>query len=208
MKYVVIIAVVVVALVVIFRLLGRKPQVAAELESEPYAGPKPLLRQFGDLTPADFQTHPVWVNCHVIDYDEPWYEETDEETFRPWLEATPVDPAETMFLVRASLRLADGTVLSGFITPQHPQEKQGQPDLGLIQPQLFLPSGELVGFWFGRMTPLREQIAELYATLGKTEAEVFPLTFAAEEGLATGIVSGSVPGFCSTGKGNEVKVHK
>ena len=96
----------------------------------------------------------------------------------------------------------------GQIDAEHPQEKQEQPDLGLIQPHLFLPSGKLVGFWFGRMTPPREQIAELYAALGKTEAEVFPLTFAAEEGLATGIVSGSVPGFCSIGEGNEVRIHK
>lgn len=81
-----------------------------------------------------------------------------------------------MFLVRASLRLADGTTLSGFITPQQSQENAGKPDLGLIQPQLFLPSGKRVPFWFGIMTPPKELITEMYASLGKTAAQVFPLT--------------------------------
>ena len=208
MEYVVIIVVVVLAFVVMSRLSSRKRHAEAEPESEVYAGPKPLLRQFGDLTPADFQTYAVWVNCHVIDYNEPWYDDTDEETFRPWLEATPVDPAETMFLVRASLRLADGTEFPGFITPQQPQQNEGQPDLGLIQPQLFLTSGKQVAFWFGVLTPSKGDISGLYASLGKTDAEVFPLTFTAEEGLATGIVSGSMPGFCSSGKGREIKIQK
>jgi hypothetical protein len=45
---------------------------------------KPELRQFGSLTAEDFERIPVWLACHVADYDEPWYDETDEETFRPW----------------------------------------------------------------------------------------------------------------------------
>jgi hypothetical protein len=209
MKYVIIFVVVVFVLVVISRLITRRPDAGAHAAPKtPYAGPKPLLRQFGDLTPKDFETHPVWVNCHVIDYNQPWYDETDEETFRPWLEDIPVDPAETMFLVRASLRLADGTTIPGFITPQSPQDNPGNPDLGLIQPQLFLPSGKRVSFWFGIMSPPKNAISELYAALGKTGEEVFPLTFNAETGLATGIVSGSVLGFCSKGRGDEVKVEK
>ena len=208
MKYVIIGAIVITVLIFFLRLFSRGSDKEANLEVQPYAGPKPLLRQFGDLTTADFETHPVWVNCHVIDYDEPWYEETDEETFRPWLKSTPVDPAETMFLVRSSLMLADGTKLSGFITPQHPQENEGKPDLGLIQPQLFLPTGKRVPFWFGIMTPPKELMADMYASLGKAEPQVFPLAFTAEEGLASGIVSGTVHGFCSRGKGNQVTVHK
>ena len=52
----------------------------------------PTLKQFGDLSPLDFDASPVWVQCHIIDYDEPWYDDTDEETFRPWDRALPVDP--------------------------------------------------------------------------------------------------------------------
>jgi len=50
------------------------------------------LKQAGDLVAANFEAHPVWVSCHVVDYDEPWYDDTDEETFRPWLGALPLDP--------------------------------------------------------------------------------------------------------------------
>src|SRR5260221_9118267 len=42
--------------------------------------PTPLLKQAYDLIPDDLAHHPVWVSCHVVDYDEPWYEETDEAT--------------------------------------------------------------------------------------------------------------------------------
>lgn len=208
MKYLAIGIVIITVLILSLRLLGRGSASETSPEVKPYAGQKPLLRQFGDLTPADFETHPVWVNCHVIDYDEPWYEETDEETFRPWLKSSPVDPAETIFLVRASLRLADGTMLSGFITPQATHMNEGKPDLGLIQPELFLPSGKRFSFWFGVMAPPRALMAELYASLGKTEDQVFPLAFTADETLAAGIVSGSVPGFCSRDMGGQITVHK
>ena len=49
--------------------------------------PKPELKQFADLTPTDFERHPVWIACHAEDYAEPWFNETDEETFRPWMGA-------------------------------------------------------------------------------------------------------------------------
>jgi hypothetical protein len=78
---------------------------------------KPLLKKFSELRLSDFEKYPVWVNCHVIDYEESWYDDTDEETFRPWLEELPVDPGYTMFLVKSTLTLNDGTVFCGFITP-------------------------------------------------------------------------------------------
>ena len=45
---------------------------------------KPELKSSGELSQVDFVRHPVWTNCHVADYDEPWYDDTDEETFRPF----------------------------------------------------------------------------------------------------------------------------
>jgi hypothetical protein len=38
----------------------------------------PELKQFGDLVEADFRRHPVWIQCHIVDYDEPWHDETDD----------------------------------------------------------------------------------------------------------------------------------
>jgi hypothetical protein len=43
--------------------------------------PKPELKQFGDLSHTDFERHPAWVACHAEDFAEPWFNETDEETF-------------------------------------------------------------------------------------------------------------------------------
>jgi hypothetical protein len=43
---------------------------------------RPNLKQFGQLVLDDFVTRPVWASCHSVDYDRPWYNDTDEETFR------------------------------------------------------------------------------------------------------------------------------
>jgi hypothetical protein len=69
------------------------------------------------LTADDFERLPIWLHCHVVDYDEPWYEETDEETFRPWTGPLPVAP-ESHFLVRADFTAADGSRFVGFLTPR------------------------------------------------------------------------------------------
>src|SRR5262245_58094284 len=99
---------------------------------------KPDLKQFGDLSAGDFGKHPVWVSVHGLDSNEPWYDDTDEETFRPWTGKLPVSSEDGMFLVRAKFTLADGRVLEGFVTPQIRSEAL---DLVIIQPQMFLPSG-------------------------------------------------------------------
>lgn len=163
----------------------------------------PVLKQFGDLGPSDFEQYPVWVNCHVIDYDEPWYIDTDEETFRPWDGALPVDPADTMFLVSAAFTLADGTVWPGFLTPQVPS---GDPDLGTLQPCVFAPSGEQITFWFGGFDVPAAYIGHVYAMLGKSAAAVFPLTFQARPNLARGMCSGTIPGFCRDGQHHDLIV--
>lgn len=146
------------------------------------------MKPFGELSTSDFERHPVWVSCHVIDYDEPWYEETDEETFRPWLEGLPVDPAETMFLVRARFQAADGRTFPGFITPAE------SADLGLIQPQLFVGARRF-GFWGGMFGVPESERSEFYKDLRSTPDQVFPIEFSAEAGLATGITSGAIGAF-------------
>ena len=153
----------------------------------------PLLKQFGDLRPSDFEQHPVWVSCHVIDYDEPWYDQTDEETFRAWTGHLPVDPSETMFLVRATLTATDGTRYSGFVTPQH---AGGPADLATMQPQLFSESGKLIGFWCGMFEPDARTKAQIYSELNTDAKRLFPIRFAADAKLANGQVAGEIPGFC------------
>jgi hypothetical protein len=154
---------------------------------------KPLLKQFGDLTPADFARNPVWVSVHTLDYGEPWYNDTDEETFRPWMGELPVSPEHRMFLVRAKFTLTDGRVLNGFVTPQVDSEPKS---LGTMQPQVFLQSGTRSDFWDGMFKRDAEDRKVLYVELGMDPKAIFPIQFAAEKGLATGHVSGSIPGFC------------
>ncbi len=166
---------------------------------------KPLLKRFGDLVQDDFKLYPVWVNAHVIDYEKDWYKETDEETFRPWDGSLPIDPAETMFLVKAAFSLADGTQLTGFITPQ---QGPGEPDLSILQPYLFTPSGELISFWFGLFEPTKEDVGSIYTMLGRKSTQVFPIRFQAEKGTAKGIVKGTISGFCRTGKNGQVIVER
>jgi hypothetical protein len=162
----------------------------------------PQLVQFGDLSPAHFAAHPVWVGCHVSDYDQPWYDGTDEETFRPWTEALPVDPRDGMYLVRASFALADGTTLQGFVTPIVSENGTGHRALGKSQPQLFLPSGELVGFWLGMTGQPAEAGAALCAALGKSPTAVFPIRYSAPRGLAAGLTAGEVHGFHGSANGS------
>jgi hypothetical protein len=165
---------------------------------------KPVLKQFSELTPADFSKHPVWVSVHGLDQDEPWYDETDEETFRPWPGSLPVGPEEGMLLVRAKLTLADGRAFQGFITPQY----EGEPlSLGRIQPQMFLPSGKRCDFWDGMFKRPDNDRQIIYVELGDDPKKIFPIEFSAEEGLATGQVSGSIPGFCWCPEG-QVKIYQ
>jgi hypothetical protein len=76
---------------------------------------KPKLIQFGNFTQSDFDKYPVWVGVHTMDYDAEWYEETDEETYRPWAGEVPVNPNLGIFLVRSRFLLNDNSEFVGFI---------------------------------------------------------------------------------------------
>ena len=153
---------------------------------------KPLLKQFGDLTAADFAAHPIWISVYSADYDEPWYEDSDEETFRPWTGDLPIGPEEGMSLVRATLTLADGRSFTGFLTPGFDDEPI---DIAMVQPYLFLPSGPLYGFWDGMFKRAEEDRQTLYTEFGNDPNAIFPIHFAAAPELATGHTSGKIAGF-------------
>ena len=151
--------------------------------------PRPELKQIADLTPADFERHPVWIACHTEDYAEPWFNETNEETFRPWMAALPVGPSDGMLLVRAAFEAHDGSRHDGFLTPAF---KEG--DLGMLQPHLFA-GGKSFGFWGGMVGVQSDQRTAFYKALGKGPEAIFPMRFSADSGLATGVVAGQVDGF-------------
>lgn len=154
---------------------------------------RPVLRQASDLTAADFARHPLWVHCHVVDYDEPWYEETDEETFRPWLGELPVDPGGAIFLVAASVVFADGSVHPGFVTPAADPH-----DLGTLQPHVFAGQA-CYGFWGGTHGVREATRAAFHRAVGRGPERVFPATFRGIPGLAAGVVEGTIAGFSQPG---------
>lgn len=169
---------------------------------------KPILKQFGDLTISDFDKFSIWVQCHIIDYDERWYDDTNEETFRPWTEKTPVSPDYAMFLIKADLKLKNGAKFQGFLTPCLESDYQNENDLGLIQPQIFGRSGECIGFWTGAFPMKSTEIQDFYKLIGKTPEEIFPIEFKAVEGLAIGVTSGKINGFLAIGENMDIIVTK
>ncbi len=162
---------------------------------------KPELKQFGELTAEDFDRHPAWINCHVEDYGEPWYDETDEETFRPWSRELPVSAADGMLLVKAVATLADGSLLPGFVTPA------AGTDLGLVQPQVFA-GGRMFSFWGGVMGIAQQYRDEFYKAVGKGADAVFPIRFAVAAGLVRDATDVVVNGFHCTGRGGTVVVER
>jgi hypothetical protein len=162
---------------------------------------RPLLKQFADLTEADFERHPVWIQCHVMDYEEPWHDDTDEETFRPRSGALPAEPGEGTLLVRASGTLPDGSRLPGFLTPAF---EAG--DLGTMQPHLFAAT-TLFAFWGGAFGIAPERRAAFYEAVRRGPADAFPLRFAAEAGLSRGVTTVEVLGFYRL-SGRQVEVDR
>jgi hypothetical protein len=148
---------------------------------------RPILKQYGNLGPADFLSHSVWVSCHSVDYDESWYDDTDEETFRPWTGSLPVGTDE-MYLVHATFTLKDGTCLFGFVTSTDDGDAWG-----IIQPQIFCRDGSLLSVWFGMFPPVNAKF-EFCSRLGKKIEEIFPISFTTLPQLTAGISSGIIPG--------------
>lgn len=155
---------------------------------------RPILKKFGELAPEDFEVVPVWASCHSFDHDEPWYDDTDDETFRPWEGSLPVDPSEGMFLVRGTFRTADGREFRGFLTPAL---TSAGSDLGLVQPYL-AAGGEFFRFWWGLQGVDSAIKDTFYAKLGSAPDRIFPISFSCSAELAGGVCSGVVDGFYSS----------
>lgn len=146
-----------------------------------------IRRQVYELTPADLERFSVW----ELSLDEEGEQGQDEATVRPYETNGPVDPAVGMFIVRASMTLADGTRLMGYVTPS----AQGGADLSSCQPAVVVTEGQ-VSFWRGMCALRPEDISNSYALLKKASpAQVFPIKFESDVPIACGPVVGEVLGF-------------
>lgn len=154
---------------------------------------KPILKQHNELRNSDFDAFPVWVGCHCLDYDEDWYDDTDEETFRPWNNKVPSDEEQWMFLVKTDFILADGTTFRGFMSPP---EHGIQFDISNQHPIIITENGELIAFWYGSLPEsyFKKDTALTYSLLNKKHEEIFPIkcTILKEmvEGQNTGLILG------------------
>jgi len=164
---------------------------------------RPTLKQFLELRQIDFDNYPIWVNCHVVDYDEDWYDDTDEETFRPWTGDIPVSPDDTMYLVAASFQLNDGTIMNGFLTPDTGLKSENE--LGNLQPNLLTTDGP-IGFWTGMFPFDDKRKKEIYKRLNKTGDQIFPIRFSSLAGLSSQVVTGTINGFLTIEDGKTIKV--
>jgi hypothetical protein len=179
----------------------------------------PEMKQECDLSPMDFVRHPVWIGVHGFDSGQPWYENSDEETFRPWPGTLPFDEATGVALVAATIELADGAVHAGFCRrvgddwdspipsisasadsePRSWSTMHGGSKLSvlLLQNPIIFINGRQFDFQL-RVPRLRTRaIGDFYSAIGKSPAAVFPLRFVARSGLATGLASGTLDGFYS-----------
>jgi len=149
----------------------------------------------------DFTENPIWVSCHSVDYNEPWYKDADEETYRPYSGLLPV-AADEMYLVASILTLADGSCFPGFATPSSDEDS-----MGIMQPYIFAPDGSADSFWLG-MSPDPGSIDRLYSSLGRRASAVFPIQFSAQPGLTSAFSSGVIPGFMMMKEDGSVEVLK
>jgi hypothetical protein len=176
----------------------------------------PSLKQECDLTPADFQRCAVWIGVHNYDSDEPWYEQGDEETYRPWTGKLPFKEIRGIALVAARFTLADGSTYPGYCTavredwddvptpwrgtrtaPQSWSQIHGGTRLSILalqNPTLFVGNRALM-FHLGIPERRKEMVQGFYATIRKKPSEIFPLSFAANPRLAAGVITGKLDGF-------------
>lgn len=140
-----------------------------------------------EISRRDLDEHPVWEFAS----DEEQIQGQDETTVRPFIVSGELDPSAGMFVLRARFRLADGTEMTGYLTPRVP------PDSGLdsVQPVIVTDEGQVL-FWFGVIEPGRTELIDLYRRLGKAlESEVFPIRFASDVPFTGGPMRGEIPGF-------------
>ena len=179
------------------------------------------MKQEYKLCASDFVRHPVWIGVHNYDYGESWYEQTDEQTFRPWIDPLPFPNIRGIARVAATFELADGGVYSGHFSPQPENWDEPLPPrrmrdgnytkpvqwsarrggsplsiLALHSPAIFI-DGQVFGFHLLREPRRKAAVQAFYAAIKKSPAAVFPVRFYADPSLASGIISGRMDGFFS-----------
>jgi hypothetical protein len=184
--------------------------------------PTPLLKDQCFLTEIDFRRYPVWVRVQDYDRDEYWFQDSTEQTYRPWDGLLPLEP-DSQFpfvLLAASFRLSSGECYPGYFQPateewDTPLQPRNTKDgtfakplqwsvrhggtllsiLALHSPVVFI-GDKAYDFHLRRDPETRKKsVLDFYTAVGKRPDEVFPVEFSAAPALFRGIVSGRLDGF-------------
>jgi hypothetical protein len=99
-----------------------------------------VRKQVYELKPADLAQYPAW----EFALDEEGEENQDEGTVRPAAVSGALNASDGMFIVGARFRLADGTTMSGYLTPG----VSGEYGLDTVQPAIVTEQGQ-ASFWCG-----------------------------------------------------------
>jgi len=145
-----------------------------------------LGKQVYELTLDDLAAFPIW----EFRLDREGKHVQNESTVRPHYASGPLDPTDHMFIVRAVFTLADGSIMTGYVT----LPGRGEEGIGALQPIIVTDRGQ-VRFWCGTTEPDARRLARCYELLGREAATVFPLQFESDVKLVGGPVRGSLPGF-------------
>jgi hypothetical protein len=164
--------------------LAARAQSARDANNSSMA--KAIRKQIYDLTPADFHSAPVW----EFTSDEEGVMGQDEATVRPYELSGPPDTGHGGLVIRAVFKLADGTTLRGYLSPQPVALRQS----GYVQPVIICDAGQ-VNFWSGMRRPTRDEMTDVLAKLGKEAAQVFPVEYRSDVELIGGPIAGTIPGF-------------
>jgi hypothetical protein len=146
----------------------------------------PIRKEVHALCIDDFERSPVW----EFALDEVGHGDQSEATVRPYKPNGPLDPGTGMFVVRASFRLADGTLALGYLSPPI----ASYCGIEIVQPTVLLPDGQL-RLWCGLIAPDPDALDRLYERLERSPAELFPLSYESAVPLVSGPVRGEVRGF-------------
>ena len=159
----------------------------------------PIFRNCDDISPGDFEQHPVWVSCHLVDYDEPWYDDVDEEEFRALESGLPID-RDTVAYISATFHTAKGIELSGYI--ENWGEPTGRNSLLDYSPTLFGPAGNRISFWHGNTYEfgtdhLDQCMSQFREAVGGPLKEHFPLTCKIDSRIFGDEITTTFEGFAS-----------
>jgi len=147
---------------------------------------KEIRKQVYELTLYDISRFPIW----EFALDEEGENGQDELTVRPYFFSGSLDLNKGIFIVKADFKLADDTLMVGYITPPEKSDKS----LGSIQPVIITEKGQ-VSFWKGNKKPSNKLISESYKHLGKQKNNVFPIHFKSSLSISTINIEGVIRGF-------------